>query len=188
MILLSRLEETVKTLILGGAKSGKSSFAQNMAEQAEESEQTGKPKELIFVATAEVGDEEMADRVMAHQADRGECWTTIEEPLAVAEVLAKGQTGQIYLVDCLTLWLSNHMAAALGDDQTITAEISALVRAFEESPASVIMVANEVGLGIVPQNKLARHFRDLAGRLNQHGAQVADEVYFIAAGLPLKLK
>lgn len=172
----------MKILITGGAKSGKSSLAQRIVETV------WPGYEWVFVATAQALDEEMTARIARHQSDRGPKWKTLEEPLALAGVASGSRGGRVLLIDCLTLWLSNALAAEdeLGWD--VAAEIDRLVGAVASTKAEVVMVANEVGLGIVPDNALARRFRDLAGLLNQKMAHIADEVHFVAAGLPLRLK
>ncbi len=165
------------TLVLGGARSGKSAYAESLVEAA--------PGDPVYIATGEANDAEMAARIDDHKARRGERWRTVEEPLDLAGALAREAVqGRAALVECLTLWLANLMAA--GRDPVI--EQGRLVGALAEVSAPVVVVANEVGLGIVPDNKLARDFRDHAGRLNQAVAGVADRVVFVAAGLPLTLK
>ena len=166
------------TLVLGGARSGKSGFAQKAAENAV---LTGSP---VLIATGQAFDDEMAERIARHQADRGESWTTVEAPLALAEAIAALPADAVAVVDCLTLWLSNLML----DERDIAAEAAALVEAVAACPARLWLVSNEVGLGLVPETPLGRRFRDEAGRLHQRLAQAVDEVYFVAAGLPLKLK
>jgi adenosylcobinamide kinase / adenosylcobinamide-phosphate guanylyltransferase len=166
--------------ITGGARSGKSSFAEKLARGA-----TGTP---TYIATAQALDVEMAARIARHREERGEAWDTIEEPLAVAELLGKlSGRRRVVLLDCLTLWLGNIMAQADGDEavQTAAEKLVEAMRAFE---GVCIVVSNEVGLGIVPDNPLARRYRDLAGVLNQMAAQAADEVYLTTAGIPLRLK
>lgn len=164
-------------LFLGGARSGKSRIAQETAETA--------PGELVYVATGQALDDEMADRIARHRADRGPRWRTIECPIDLAATIAaEGREGRILLVDCLTLWLSNLMFA----ERDIAAASARLVAALAGSRATVMLVSNEVGLGIVPENALARRFRDEAGRLNQVIAAAADEVFLVAAGLTLKMK
>jgi adenosylcobinamide kinase / adenosylcobinamide-phosphate guanylyltransferase len=166
--------------ITGGARSGKSSFAENLAKDL-----AGK---RAYIATAQALDPEMAAKIEKHRKDRGIAWDTYEEPLAVAELLRKlSGRYQVVLLDCLTLWLSNVMAHASGDD-AVTARSQELAAAIADFDGSCIVVSNEVGLGIVPDNPLARKFRDFAGMLNQKIAQAADEVYFTAAGIPVKLK
>ena len=165
------------TLVLGGARSGKSSFAERIT--------VTHPRGCVYLATAEIGDDEMAERVRKHQARREAHWRTIEAPLELAPAIVS-ETGQgaAVLVDCLTLWLSNLMAAGRDPSR----EMEELVRALGQAGGPVVFVANEVGLGIVPDNALARAFRDHAGRLNQRIAEVANNVFFVAAGLPLRLK
>ena len=169
------------TLVLGGARSGKSSFAQSLAEALPEAE-TG---DLIYIATAEAFDAEMTDRIARHRCDRGARWRTVECPLDLADAIAAHQeAGTTILVDCLTLWLSNLM---LGDHDIATA-IAELVARLKKSSAKVILVSNEVGQGIVPDNALARRFRDEAGWLNQAIARAADDVWFVTAGIPQLLR
>jgi len=170
--------ETRSVLILGGARSGKSAYAQRLAEAAEGAER-------VLVATGEAGDEEMAVRIARHRAARGAGWTTIEAPLKLAEALkAEARPGRVALVDCLTLWLSNLMHAG----RDIEAEIGGLASAIRALESPAIFVSNEVGLGIVPETKLGRAFRDAQGRLNRDIAAACDAVVFIAAGLPTLLK
>jgi len=166
--------------ITGGARSGKSSFAENLAKDL-----AGK---RAYIATAQALDPEMAAKIEKHRGDRDNAWDTYEEPLAVAELLKKlSGRYQVALLDCLTLWLSNVMAHADGDD-AVTARSLELAAAIADFDGSCIVVSNEVGLGIVPDNPLARKFRDFAGMLNQKIAQAADEVYFTAAGIPVRIK
>ncbi|WP_119458951.1 bifunctional adenosylcobinamide kinase/adenosylcobinamide-phosphate guanylyltransferase [Rhodospirillaceae bacterium SYSU D60014] len=163
------------TLVLGGARSGKSRFAERLV--------AAHPGPRVYLATAEAGDAEMAERIRQHLARRGADWATIEAPLDLADALVSAN-GRAVLVDCLTLWLSNLMGA--GRDPA--AETSRLVAELPQLRGPVVFVSNEVGLGIVPDNALARAFRDAAGRLHQAIAEAADRVYFVAAGLPLALK
>lgn len=166
--------------ITGGARSGKSAFAEQLAKNV-----AGK---RAYIATAQALDAEMGAKIAKHRKDRGSAWDTYEEPLAVAELLCKlSERYQVVLLDCLTLWLSNVMAHTESDG-TVLARSDELVAAIRNSKGTCIIVSNEVGLGIVPDNPLARKFRDLAGMLNQKIAQAADEVYFTAAGIPMKLK
>ncbi len=165
------------SLILGGARSGKTSYALRQCLES--------GLRPFYFATATAGDAEMADRIARHKEERGAEWTTIEEPLDLPRRLvdlAKPDT--IILVDCLTLWLSNILFSDL-DCDAMSAE---LVRAISCCTGQVVFVSNEVGLGIVPDNALARRFRDLQGRLNQKIAKEANHVVFMAAGLPLILK
>jgi len=163
--------------LLGGARSGKTSLALERAEASGLSP--------VMIATAEARDEEMLARIGAHRAERGAAWATIEEPRDLAGVLSGAAGGRrILVVDCLTLWLSNLMLA----EADVEAAIEALATVLARLSGPVILVSNEVGLGIVPENALARRFRDLQGRLNRRVAEVADRVTFVAAGLPLVLK
>ena len=166
------------TLVLGGACSGKSAFAQKAAENAAV---RGRP---VLIATGQAFDDEMAQRIARHQADRGESWTTVEAPLALAEALGALPADAVAVVDCLTLWLSNLMLA----ERDVEAACEALVAAVSACPARLWLVSNEVGLGIVPETPLGRRFRDEAGRLHQRLAAAVDEVYFVTAGLALRMK
>lgn len=163
-------------LVLGGARSGKSVFAEALAE--------GHDGPLLYVATAEAGDDEMAARIAAHRARRGPRWRAVEAPHDLPGALSGISGVGAALVDCLTLWLSNLL---LGDAD-LEAAGARLIAALDDRTVPIILVANEVGLGIVPDNALARRFRDAAGRLNQRVAAAADSVHFMAAGLPLTLK
>lgn len=169
------------TLVLGGARSGKSAYAEALVEgHLDRHPGTA----ALYVATAEAGDAEMAERIRQHRSRRGARWRTVEAPLEVAQALAQGGAAAPVLLDCLTLWLANLMAA--GRDPAGEAE--RLLAAARAHPAPVVLVSNEVGLGIVPENALARAFRDQAGRLNQRAAAAAARVVFVAAGLPLVMK
>jgi adenosylcobinamide kinase/adenosylcobinamide-phosphate guanylyltransferase len=163
------------SLILGGARSGKSARALMLAG----------PPPHVFIATAQALDGEMRERIGLHQAERGESWGLIEEPLELVDAIrGNAAQGATLLVDCLTLWLSNLIGAGC-EVEGATAE---LCRAIEAAPASLVMVSNEVGLGLVPETPLGRRFRDHQGRLNQAVAAMAEQVEFVAAGLPLRLK
>jgi adenosylcobinamide kinase/adenosylcobinamide-phosphate guanylyltransferase len=165
------------TMITGGARSGKSTHALVRA-----STYAG-PR--AYVATAEALDEEMRARINAHKAERGGGWETFEEPLNLADLLHDiGGTHDVILIDCLTLWLSNVMLKGLDP----AGEAEALVEALSSAEADVFVVTNEVGMGIVPENDLARAFRDHAGTLNRKVAEAADEVVLTVAGIPLWLK
>jgi adenosylcobinamide kinase/adenosylcobinamide-phosphate guanylyltransferase len=163
------------TLVLGGARSGKSCYAESLI--------TALPPPWIYVATAEPGDAEMAERIVAHRARRGGDWRTLETSRDLVQALAT-QAGMPLLVDCLTLWLSNALVA--GAD--IGAEIERLESAVARATAPLVLVANEVGFGIVPDNALGRRFRDAQGKLNQRIAARANRVMLVVAGLPLTLK
>jgi adenosylcobinamide kinase/adenosylcobinamide-phosphate guanylyltransferase len=165
------------TLVLGGARSGKSRYAEALVEAAGDA--------ALYLATAEAHDDEMRARIAAHRARRGPRWMTIEEPLDLApRLLAEARRERPILVDCLTLWLSNLMLAG----RDVTAASDGLVATLPRLAGPVVLVANEVGLGIVPENALARAFRDAAGQLNQRVAAAAEHVALMAAGLPLVLK
>ena len=173
----SRTALAAATLVLGGARSGKSRWAERLVEDAAAGG--------TYCATAAAGDAEMAARIAAHRARRGPFWRTIEEPLAIAAVIgAEAAQDRPLLIDCLTLWLSNLMLAG----RSVDGEIAALVAALRLAAGPVVLVANEVGLGLVPATPLGRRFRDAAGLLNQEIAAHAERVVFIAAGLPLVLK
>jgi adenosylcobinamide kinase/adenosylcobinamide-phosphate guanylyltransferase len=164
-------------LILGGARSGKSGYAQSLAE--------GYSPERLYLATATPGDDEMAARIARHQADRGHGWTALEEPLEVAAALLKhARAGRVVVVDCLTLWLTNLMLAGRDPGPAVTT----LAEAIRALAGPVVLVSNEVGMGIVPDHKLGREFRDWQGRANREIGAACDAVIFIAAGLPLQLK
>jgi len=165
------------TLVLGGARSGKSAFAENLVRDS------GLAR--IYLATATAGDDEMKARVAQHRAQRGAGWTTIEEPLALVDALTREAThGRAVLVDCLTLWLSNLMLAQRDPE----IEARRLARFLGIAKYPIVFVSNEVGLGLVPETPLGRRFRDAQGRLNQLVAASVPNVVFIAAGLPLWLK
>lgn len=167
------------TLVGGGARSGKSAFAQRRCEE--------RGGLAVFVATGEARDDEMRDRIRRHQADRGERWRTVEEPLDLVGVLEREALQQEpVLVDCLTLWLSNVLLDPERNAQEEIERLTALLEGW--GGPELTLITNEVGLGIVPENALAREFRDLAGRLNQAVARAADEVWWIVFGLPLKIK
>jgi adenosylcobinamide kinase/adenosylcobinamide-phosphate guanylyltransferase len=165
------------TLVLGGARSGKSAFAERLVAETQATR--------IYLATATAGDDEMRDRIAHHRARRGDGWRTIEEPLALVDMLAReDRVGNAILVDCLTLWLSNVMHA----NKDVAAETRQLAALLRETRANIVLVSNEVGLGLVPETPLGRAFRDAQGRLNQAVAAAVANVAFVAAGLPIWLK
>ena len=164
------------TLVIGGARSGKSSFAETLVMA------THRPRR--YIATAQAWDDEMRARIAQHRDQRGHGWITVEAPLDLAGALADASAAEVVLVDCATLWLSNHLLA----DADLDAEVTALLAAILRCPAPVIVVSNEVGWSIVPDNALARAFRDAQGRLNQKMAAQAGLVVAVMAGLPMVLK
>jgi adenosylcobinamide kinase/adenosylcobinamide-phosphate guanylyltransferase len=168
------------SLVLGGARSGKSALAESWV-LAEAKRRGVRP---LYLATGRAWDAEMEARVAAHQARRADAWDTVEEPLAVAARLPGLPPGRPILLDCLTLWLTNHLL----ENRDLAAETDALVAALAAAPGPVVCVSNEIGLGIVPDNALSRAFRDAQGTLNQRVAAAARRVVFVAAGLPLALK
>lgn len=171
----------ITTLVIGGCRSGKSRYALTAADAV-----GGTNK--IFLATSVPRDAEMEERVRSHQAERGTDWHTIEEPVKIDEKLvAHSQKADVILVDCLTLWLSNLLAAGM-DDPDIYTRVDRTARALSHARCPVFLVTNEVGYGIVPENSLARRFRDLAGQVNQRMAAVADRVVLTVAGIALQIK
>ncbi|MFA9440013.1 bifunctional adenosylcobinamide kinase/adenosylcobinamide-phosphate guanylyltransferase [Uliginosibacterium sp. sgz301328] len=164
-------------LVLGGARSGKSRYAQDMAARA---------SDVSMIVTAEAWDDEMRARIALHRQSRPAHWQTVEAPLALAAAIdATCRPNACVLIDCMTLWLSNVMC---GVPDTLEHACDVLVDAVARAPGELIIVANEVGWGIVPENALARQFRDEAGRLNQRLAAVCDTVTLVVAGLPMPLK
>jgi adenosylcobinamide kinase/adenosylcobinamide-phosphate guanylyltransferase len=171
------------TLVLGGARSGKSRFAQ---------EKAARYSRVAYVATAQAGDQEMAARIKQHRKQRPAEWQTIESPLGVHENLDRVRPGTtVVIIDCLTLYVSNMLLAdteTANKEALIVSEIEKLLARCKSLPVDALIVSNEVGCGIVPDNELARQFRDIAGRVNQLAASQADEVYFMVAGIPQKIK
>lgn len=164
------------TFLLGGARSGKSTYAETLT--------SGFPAPWRYIATAQALDDEMRERIALHAARRDNSWETVDAPFDLVGALADAPKGQAVLVDCLTLWLTNHMLA----EHDVEAECERLERALAKPKGPWFVVANEVGLGIVPDNALARRFRDAAGRLNQRVAGRADRVLLMVAGLPMQVK
>ena len=168
-------------LILGGCRSGKSRQALELAEQSGLANK-------IFVATCQAHDVEMQDRIARHQQERGQEWTTVEEPLDVPDVLwRESGASTLILLDCLTLWVSNLMMHDAGDTW-VQAQFERLDEALQGSSGPVVVVSNEVGLGVVPDNPMARRFRDLVGWLNQQVAAKANHVMWMVAGMPVQVK
>ncbi|HEV7215124.1 MAG TPA: bifunctional adenosylcobinamide kinase/adenosylcobinamide-phosphate guanylyltransferase [Chloroflexota bacterium] len=179
------------TLVTGGARSGKSRFAETLATRG---------RTVCYVATAEALDAEMADRITQHRARRPQQWTTLEAPRDLAAPLAAIRDADTVLVDCLSLWTSNRLLA-LGDDEapgwwgdvatleeTLTMELNAIMTQARQSGWDLVLVTNETGFGVVPASRLGRAFRDLLGRLSQVVAAEADAVYLVVAGLAVELK
>ncbi len=176
-------------LILGGARSGKSACAQQIAKRLSQGE-----RGVIYIATAVAGDEEMEERIARHRAARPPSWKTLEAPQKAAKVIEGiGEEGQVIILDCLTFLISNLMLGQ-GDGETtvreedILGEVESLVQAAKGVKSQVIVVSNEVGLGVVPTTRLGRLFRDIAGRANQLVAKEADEVYVMWAGIATRVK
>lgn len=168
-------------LIIGGARSGKSRYAEQQAQQAQTGGQT-----VTYIATSEARDDEMRERIAHHRQRRPADWRTVEEPRQLVEALRRqAAADRCLLVDCLTLWLTNVL---LDESLACAAEVDRLVAELPTLPGCILLVSNEVGWGIVPENALARRFRDEQGRLNQRIAEIADQVTLVAAGLPMRLK
>ena len=167
---------SISTLVLGGARSGKSRLASEFALES--------CKSPTYLATAQALDLEMAKRIAKHREDRGEHWDTVECSIEIVAALTELESADTVVIDCLTLWLSNLMH----NEKSCDAEIDKLCEYIRKSQQRMIFVSNELGLGLVPETELGRSFRDLQGQLNQAVAVVVDEVYFVAAGIPLKLK
>jgi adenosylcobinamide kinase/adenosylcobinamide-phosphate guanylyltransferase len=176
-------------LVLGGARSGKTRYALELAELAG---RDGAP--VVYVATAAAGDAEMAERIARHRAERPQAWRTMEAPHALAQALRGVAPGTVIIIDCLTLWLSNAMLQDFDEQRPLNelpawvAEHQALLRFLEEFAGVVIMVSNEVGSGIVPLSALARRFQDEQGRLNQRLAALCERVTLVVAGIPVPIK
>lgn len=177
-------------LVLGGARSGKSRFAQEQVKALEKQSQKNQSPEsrvpVTYVATATAFDEEMQARIQRHQEDRPSHWQTAEVPLALTEFIKQQTTPAILLVDCLTLWLNNQLYHY--PEQNFEELFEQLADSLCNSPCDIILVANEVGLGVIPMGEISRKFVDQAGWLNQKIAAIADKVTLVSAGLPLPLK
>jgi adenosylcobinamide kinase/adenosylcobinamide-phosphate guanylyltransferase len=174
-------QSAIVTLVIGGVRSGKSRYAQQIAAHAES---------VTFVATAERRDDaEMHTKIERHRADRPQSWATIEEPLQLARTIEQADGGsEVILIDCLTLFASNLLEACGDDAAQLQSHIDQLCAALQSAPCSIILVSNEVGSGVVPASELGRRFRDLVGEINQRVASVADTVLLMVAGLPFPLK
>ncbi|MEO7715095.1 MAG: bifunctional adenosylcobinamide kinase/adenosylcobinamide-phosphate guanylyltransferase [Capsulimonas sp.] len=179
------------TLILGGARSGKSRYGQELATL----EAQGRP--VVYIATAQAGDDEMRDRIARHRQDRPAEWRTVEEPLDVVGVLKRETDAGVILLDCLTFFVVNHMLSSgdpatcesdVWDAEGAEAAVRELARVAQEVSPTVIVVSNEVGMGLVPETPLGRVFRDVAGRANQETAAAATRVRFMVAGIPMAVK
>ena len=171
------------TFVLGGARSGKTRYGLSLCEDLHKE----RGLEPVYIASAQAFDDEMTDRIARHKQERGPHWRTVEAPLALAETIrAESATGTCLLVDCLTLWLTNLMLGEMPQD--LDAAGTELVAALREAHGPVVVISNEVGLGIVPENALARRFRDEAGKLNQSVAAACTRVVLVTAGIPLTVK
>ncbi len=180
-------------LVTGGSRSGKSTYARQTAENIPGAGEASSPAHLLFVATCPVVDDEMRQRIHKHQESRQGRWDTIEESTGLAAVLNGAEDYEVVLVDCLTLWLNNLMREVEEEGRELSEEeiepkAHELLAACASRSGTVIFVTNEVGMGIVPENPLARRYRDLVGRCNQVLAAGADEVIFVACGIPINLK
>lgn len=166
-------------LITGGARSGKSRFAQQLAAES--------GGNVLFIATAEAKDKDMRLRIEAHRQARPANWQTLEAPLEVSSIVGQHPEAEIVVIDCITMLVANIMLRGQSED-SVLAEIEALIDRMDELEATFILVTNEVGLGVVPDNALGRRYRDCLGRTNQMLAEHADEVYLIVMGIPVRLK
>ena len=175
--------ETLKEIVfvIGGCRSGKSTYAMQTAEKVP-------AEQKIFIATCVPQDDEMKRRVARHQKERSQNWVTVEAPLDLPEaILQNSRRGDVILVDCLTLWVSN-LLMETGDEKKIADTTSRLIDALEKATCPIVLVSNEVGTGIVPENKLARQFRDISGWVNQAVARCANKVVWMVAGIPVTVK
>jgi adenosylcobinamide kinase/adenosylcobinamide-phosphate guanylyltransferase len=176
---MDKVKEIV--FVIGGCRSGKSSFALKTAEKVP-------AEQKIFIATCVPKDDEMKRRVARHQKDRSQTWVTVEAPLGLPEAILQNNCKEdVILVDCLTLWVSN-LLMEIGDEKKIEATIFRLIDALEKATCPIVLVSNEVGTGIVPENKLARQYRDIIGLANQAVAKTASKVIWMVAGIPVTVK
>jgi adenosylcobinamide kinase/adenosylcobinamide-phosphate guanylyltransferase len=178
---MQQFERASTILVLGGVRSGKSRYAQRLAEHW---------RRVAFIATAQCrDDEEMQRKIARHRSERPAHWITIEEPVSLGRVLqSAGSESDAILVDCLTLFSANLLEAHQDDDASLQAQIDSLCEALQSLPCAVILVSNEVGSGVVPAYASGRRFRDLAGEINQRVASLADTVHLMVAGIPLTVK
>lgn len=184
------------TFIIGGARSGKSSFALKLANNCTSAKEgvrggdtVSRTPKKAYIATAQALDDEMKERIEKHKKERSEEWMTFEDPLNISALIRDIQDKyDVILLDCLTLWLSNLMLNNLDMEKEIDLFCSSLPTIHSASGGSLFIVSNEVGMGIVPENELSRRFRDLAGYLNQKVAEIADEAYLVTVGIPIKIK
>ncbi|WP_019025830.1 bifunctional adenosylcobinamide kinase/adenosylcobinamide-phosphate guanylyltransferase [Colwellia piezophila] len=175
--------------VLGGARSGKSRFAEQQVTALSQSQQ----KSAVYIATATAIDAEMDTRIIKHQSDRGDNWQLIECPLSLADTLSNLKNNNIYLVDCLTLWLNNHLYAVHKENRTaqgkyLQTEIDKLIKRLVLLNADIVIVSNEVGLGVIPMGESTRLYVDYCGWLNQKVAGIADKVTLVTAGIPMTIK
>jgi adenosylcobinamide kinase/adenosylcobinamide-phosphate guanylyltransferase len=167
--------------VIGGCRSGKSTYAMQTAERVP-------AEQKIFIATCVPRDDEMKRRVARHQKERSQNWVTVEAPLNLPEAIRQNsRSGDVILVDCLTLWVSN-LLMETGDESKIEETISQFINAIEKAAGPIVLVSNEVGTGIVPENALARQYRDIIGRVNQDVAKTAGRVIWMVAGIPVTVK
>ncbi len=176
---MSRSVQRGFVFVTGGARSGKSTFALRFAEAMEGSK--------VYLATATPLDSEMEERIKRHRDARGKIWSTVEEPRDVVGVIEQRKDSGVILLDCITMWIANLLEEGF-DDEEILEEVERFVDLCARADACVVVVSNELGMGIVPENPVARRFRDLCGTINQRIAGRADEVYFVVSGMSLRIK
>ncbi|WP_353069720.1 bifunctional adenosylcobinamide kinase/adenosylcobinamide-phosphate guanylyltransferase [Tunturibacter empetritectus] len=177
---MQEMRQSSVTLVLGGVRSGKSRYAQQLAERE---------SRVIFVATAKASDDEMQRKIERHRKERPAEWITVEEPLELVQVLTEhGQSCDVMVVDCLTIFAANLLETEGDDQDTVNRRVEAFCEALRSAGCSVVLVSNEVGSGVVPAYPMGRRYRDLLGEINQSVARVADDVVLMVAGLPLALK
>jgi adenosylcobinamide kinase/adenosylcobinamide-phosphate guanylyltransferase len=178
--MLQETRQSSVTLVLGGVRSGKSRYAQQLAEQS---------RHVVFVATAAISDDEMKMKIERHREERPKEWLTVEEPMELAAVFVQhGRSCEVMVIDCLTIFAANLLEAEGDDIGVIDRRVAALCEALQSAKCAVVLVSNEVGSGVVPAYPMGRRYRDLLGEINQRVARVADDVVLMVAGLPLALK